>query len=178
MRHSRKAVIALSTLCLSLAALGQDINYNYDRAANFSQYRTYQWIDVEGGKVGDQLTDQNIRRAVDEQLIAKGLQKVEDGGQLYVAYQAAIEKEKELTAWGTGGWPGYARWGGTTRAQTSTVDIGKLVIDLYDPANKQLVWRGGMSKALDIKKEPEKNYRNLQKALTKLFRNYPPPPGK
>ena len=35
-------------------------------------------------------------------------------------------------------------------------------------------WRGDAEKTLDIKKDPDKSYRNLQKAMAKLFKNYPP----
>ena len=48
------------------------------------------------------------------------------------------------------------------------------MIGLFDPATKQLVWRGSAAKTLDIKKDPDKNYRNLEKAMAKLFKNYPP----
>lgn len=67
-------------------------------------------------------------------------------------------------------------WGnlGNTRVTSSTIEAGKLVIGIFDPASKQLVWRGSASKTLDIKKDPDKNYRNLEKAMAKLFRNYPP----
>jgi hypothetical protein len=50
---------------------------------------------------------------------------------------------------------------------------GKLTIGLFDPANEQLVWRGAASKTLNISKNPDKNYRSLEKAMAKLFRNYP-----
>ena len=63
---------------------------------------------------------------------------------------------------------------GTVTGQTSTIPIGTLVVDLYDPARKQLVWRGDASKTIDVKKDPDKNYRNLQRAVAKLFRYYPP----
>jgi len=53
-----------------------------------------------------------------------------------------------------------------------------LLVDLFDPAKKQLIWRGDVSKTLDLKKDPDKNYKNLQKAMTKLFKNYPPQAGK
>jgi Domain of unknown function (DUF4136) len=49
------------------------------------------------------------------------------------------------------------------------------VMDVYDVGRKQLVWRGDAIKTIDLKKEPEKNYRNLQKVMAKLFKNYPPP---
>ena len=58
--------------------------------------------------------------------------------------------------------------------QTSTIPVGTLVIDLYDPIRKQLVWRGDVTKILDLNKNPDKNYRALQKAVRKLFKNFPP----
>jgi Domain of unknown function (DUF4136) len=45
---------------------------------------------------------------------------------------------------------------------------------VYDSAKKQLIWRGDASKTIDLKKDPDKNCKNLQKAMAKLFRNYPP----
>ena len=52
------------------------------------------------------------------------------------------------------------------------------MIDLYDPTRKQLIWRGDATRTIDLKKDPDKNYKNLQKAMTKLFKNYPPPTNK
>ena len=72
---------------------------------------------------------------------------------------------------------GLGNWG-DTRVTTSTIDVGKLIIGLFDPATKQLVWRGSAAKTLDIKKDPDKNYRNLEKAMAKLFKNYPPQSNK
>ena len=47
-------------------------------------------------------------------------------------------------------------------------------MDLYDTGRKQLVWRGDAVKTIDLKKDPDKNYKNLQKVMAKLFKNYPP----
>lgn len=70
-----------------------------------------------------------------------------------------------------------SNWG-NSRVTTSTIDVGNLVIGLFDPAVKTLVWRGYASKTLNLSKDPDKNYRNLEKALAKLFKNYPPGMGK
>jgi len=51
------------------------------------------------------------------------------------------------------------------------------VVDIYDPGKNQLVWRGAAEKTLDIKKDPDKNYQSLERAMAKLFRNYPPHSG-
>lgn len=164
-------------------AYAQDVHYNYDRAANFAAYKTYQWVDLPGpgGKVPDQLIDQDIKRAVDEQLSQKGLTRVERDADLQVGYHAIIHEEKSinLNAWGMDGpWGGFGGWGGwnggTVTGQTSTIPVGMLLIDMYDPAKRQLIWRGDASKTIDLQKSPDKNYKNLQKAMTKLFKNYPP----
>ena len=165
-------------LCLGVAAFAQDVQFDYNRSTNFSAYKTYQWIDYKPVAVGDELLDQDIKRAVDAQLAGKGLRRVESGGDLVVGYQAGISQEKEFDSFGNR-WLGWSvRQWGNTRVTTSTIDIGKLTIGLFDPASKQLVWRGAASKTLNISKDPDKNYRTLEKAMAKLFRNYPPGTGK
>jgi hypothetical protein len=166
---------------LSVPAFAQDVQFDYDRSANFSAYKTYNWIDYKPVAPGDQLLDQDIKRAVDEQLAGKGLRRVESGGDLVVGYQAGVTQEKEFDANGMGGWgPWLGPFGSGNggRVTTSTIEVGKLTIGLFDPAAKQLVWRGAASKTLNISKDPDKNYRNLEKAMAKLFKNYPPGAGR
>jgi hypothetical protein len=132
----------------------------------------------------DQLLDQDIKRAVDAQLAEKGLTKVDKGGDLLVGYQAHVREEKSINLWGSGtngllgGGPYWGSGFSSLQGQTSTIPIGTLVVGLYDPARKQLIWRGDVSKTIDLKKDPNKNYGNLQKATVKLFKSYPPQPGK
>lgn len=167
-------------MCLGVTTFAQQVQFDYDRSANFSAYKTYQWVDYQQVAVGDQLLDKDIKRAVDEQLAAKGLQRVESGGDLLVGYQAGISEEKQFDSLGSGAWGGPPWWGGwgDTRITSSTIEIGNLTIGLFDPGRKQLVWRGSASKTLDIKKDPDKNYQTLEKAMAKLFKNYPPGAGK
>ncbi len=170
MRFAHKMLSVPALFFFLTVAYAQDIHFNYDRSANFSSYKTYQWVDIPGGVVTDQLMDQNIKQAVDEQLKLKALTRVESNADLFIGYQAAVTQEKSVSFYGTG-----PRWyGGTVTGETSTISVGKLVVDLYDPARKQLIWRGDATKTLDPKKDPDKNYRTLQKAMAKLFKNYPP----
>jgi hypothetical protein len=179
--HKMKLVKIAGLLCLGVAAFAQQVQFDYDRAANFSAFKTYQWVDYQAVPVGDQLLDQDIKRAVDEQLAGKGLRRVESGGDLLVGYQKRISEEKQFDAFGSGfgGWGGPG-WGNLSNIHgaTSTIENGTLTVGLFDPAAKHLVWRGAASKTLDIKKDPNKNYSNLEKAMAKLFKNYPPGAGK
>jgi len=180
MRLTKQATFLAVFLFMAAGAHGQDVHYNYDRSANFAAYRTYQWVDIPGGKVPDSLIDRDIRQAIDEQLTQKGLTKVEENADLYIGYQVVIDLEKSIDLWSTGmgpgGWDGWSDR--RVQGQTSTVPVGILLVDVYDVGKKQLIWRGDAVKTIDLKTDPDKNYRNLQKAMAKLFKNYPPKPGK
>ena len=160
-------------------ALAQDTRYNFDAQADFSKYKTYKWVDIKSAQKPDDLTDRQIREALDGELAKKGLSKTDsDSADLFVGYQTAMSTEKEVTSfdsgWGYG--PGW-RYGGApgiSTATTSTLYVGSLDLDMYDTAKKQLVWRGVATKTLDPKAKPDKRQKNLQKAAAKLLKNYPP----
>ena len=164
-----KKLVLAALLSFGAIATAQQVQFDYDRSANFSAFKTYQWVDAKGGRAGNALMEQNIKRAVEEQLVAKGLARVDGGGDLQIAYQVALDQEKEFTAIGSG-----PRWNGTARVNSTTIDVGKLSVEISDGHSHQLVWRGQAEKTLDIKQDPDKNYKNLQKAMAKLFKNYPP----
>lgn len=183
MRLTIHMTILAAFLFMTACAYGQDVHYNYDRGANFAAYKTYQWVEIPGGAVPDQLIDRAIKRAAEEQLAQKGLTRVESNADLYIGYQFVLNLEKSISLWDTGGagpgW-GWDPFGGSrnVQGQTSTIPVGILLMDLYDSGKKQLVWRGDAVKTIDLKKDPDKNYKNLQKVMAKLFKNYPPTPGK
>ena len=59
-------------------------------------------------------------------------------------------------------------------ATSSTINVGTLVVGMYDPAAKQLVWIGAAPKTVDPGKNQEKNRKNLDKATQKLLKDFPP----
>jgi Domain of unknown function (DUF4136) len=184
MRFTKSLTFLPAVLFMAICVHGQEVSYNYAQGTNFAAYKTYQWVDTRAGAAPDELIDQSIKRAVDEQLAQKGLTKVESNADLYVSYQGIVREEKgvNLTAMGGGpGFGGWGPWGGwpeNVQGQTSTIPVGTLVLKLYDSGKKQLVWVGGVRKTIELKKDPDKNYKNLQKAMAKLFKNYPPQPNK
>jgi hypothetical protein len=176
-------------LIVASSALCQDVRYNYDKGTDFSKFKTYEWVVIKGAQTPDDLTDKQIKAAIDAQLATKGLSKVDtDNADLYIGYQTAIGTEKQFTSFSSGGpgWgygPGWygGGWyggGGMTTGSTSTIYTGSLALDMYNSKDKDLVWRGTASKSLDPKAKPDKREKNLNKAVAKLLKNYPPPPGK
>jgi hypothetical protein len=174
---------AAALLLLASFASAQDVSYNFDQKADFSKFKTYKWVAMKGSDQLDELVTKQIVSAIEKQLSAKGLTKKDTGdADLLVGYQVAINKEKEVTSFGTGygygpGWGGryYGGYGGgMTSTTTATIYIGALALDMYDAAAKTLVWRGLASKQIDTKASPEKRQKNLDKGMEKLLKNYPP----
>jgi predicted heme/steroid binding protein len=66
----------------------------------------------------------------------------------------------------------------TTTTTSETIHIGTINLDFYDVAAKNQIWRGAATKTLGSGKDPKKVQKNLDKAMAKLLKNYPPPPPK
>lgn len=176
LKKFRNASVAMGigfalTLAGSMLA-AQDVRTNAMPGIDFSKYHTYKWVEIAGGAHPNQIVDQEIKQSVDSQLAAKGLTKVSgDKADLYVGYQVAVDQEKQWNAYGMGG--GW-RFGGMGTATQSTINVGSLVLDMYDPATKQLVWTGSAAKTIDPSSNQEKNEKNLNRAMAKLLKNFPP----
>lgn len=169
------APATLVTLLLSVTwvSAAQDVKYNFMPGTDFSKFHTYKWVLIEGASHPNQIADAEIKQAVDAQLSQKGLTKTtNDKADLYVGYQTAVDQEKQWNAYGMGG--GWRFGGGMASATQSTISVGSIVVDMYDPSEKQLVWTGTATKSIDPSSNQEKNMKNLNKAMDKLLKNYPP----
>ena len=155
-----------------ILATGQDVHHNAMPGVDFSKYHTYKWVNIEGGTHPNQIVDAEIKQSIDSQLTSKGLTKSDsDKADLYVGYQIAVDQEKQWNAYGMGG---GVRFGGMGTASSSTINVGTLVLDMYDPTSKQLVWTGQATKTIDPSSNQEKNQKSLNKAMQKLLKDYPP----
>lgn len=61
---------------------------------------------------------------------------------------------------------------GSATTTEQTYEVGTLVIDIFDARTKEAVWRGTSSKTLSG--NPQKNAAYLNKAVVKMFENFPP----
>jgi len=67
------------------------------------------------------------------------------------------------------------RWGGGFGSATTTVNTyeeGTLIVDLFDAKTQEAVWRGTATQ--DLSSNPEKQSKNIDKAVQKLFSKFPP----
>lgn len=168
-----------------VAARAQDVNVDFDRGSNFSKFRTYSW--VNGVPAKNLLVDQQIRSGIDAHLAAKGLQRVEQGGDLSVFYLAAVDRDVQVAKadWvATGNWLRPTESGISVRSQMWDIEVGTLVVCLSEASSKALLWRGTARTMLDSKsrnrdaleamnEDAKKVGKRVRKSLEKMFKQYP-----
>jgi hypothetical protein len=166
------AAVAAALLLPSLA-IAQETSYDFAKGTNFSAYHTYAL--KEGTPVGNPLIDNRIIEALKTELATKGLTNDDAKPDLFVTYHIAFDKQKDISAWSTGMGPYGWHYGmGSTDVQVREILIGTLVIDMADAAKKEVVWRGVATKEIDTTAKPEKRDKNIQKAVQKILKKYPP----
>jgi hypothetical protein len=161
------------------AALAQDVNVNYVPGTDFTKYKTYKWVEIQGAEKPDQILDTQIKQAIDKALTAKGLAKAAgDTADLAIGYQVALTQQQQWNTYSTGGYGARRYGGGMGTATSTTINIGTVALDMYDAAAKELVWKGQASKTVSNEKDPEKRQKNIDKAMAKLLKDFPPKPKK
>jgi hypothetical protein len=170
-------VSAVVSVVMLTAGFAQHVQTDFDHQANFVQYKTYSWQEI---KPGDSLWDSRIKSAVNAQLEGKGLAQVANDGDITIVAIKTSQTQKTLQTFydGFGGgwrWRGFGGFGDSTTTEQDYQE-GTLVIDLYDGKTKQLIWRGSTESVLADK--AEKNEKNLEKGVAKMFKDFPPGSGK
>ncbi|HWX53283.1 MAG TPA: DUF4136 domain-containing protein [Verrucomicrobiae bacterium] len=171
MKIQKTIVLSIAMVMLSaIPAMAQQVKTDFDRSANFNQYKTYSWSTV---KASDPLWVDRIKSAVDSALAAKGWTQIESGGDVSITAMEITKNQQTLNTFYDGGFGGW-RWGGFGNATTTTetYKVGTLVVDLFDTHSKKLIWRGSSSDTLSNKSE--KNIKNLNKGVGKMFKHFPP----
>lgn len=164
--------VSIATLFfLTAASLAQQVKTDYDRGANFGQYKTYSWEKVQ---TQDPLWVDRIKNAVNGALTAKGWTPVDSGGDVSIVAMEITRNQQTLNTFYDGFGGGW-RWGGgfgNAITTTDTYKVGTLVVDMFDTKTKDLIWRGSSSDTLS--NNSDKNIKNLDKGVEKMFKHFPP----
>jgi hypothetical protein len=161
------------TLVLAAVSFAQNVKTDYDHSANLVQYKTYSWEKVQ---TKDPLLVDRIKSAVNSALTAKGWTEVPSGGDVEVFAIETTQNQQTLDTF-YNGFGGGRRWGGfgDTTTTVETYKVGTLVVDLFDAKTEKLMWRSSSSDTLSDK--ADKNTKNLDKGVNKMFQHFPPTPS-
>lgn len=171
------------------------VDSEYDKEANFARFKTFRWVDAPPVAVGDPRVEDTalqarVQLAVNRELEAKGLRRVESGASdLLVNYYVTVEEK--MTGQNVNDKYGYSPGGGWTRGAhqgwawglggydtpsvpTTYYEEGTVIIDMVDPTTKQLIWRGTATTVVNLDSDQEVRRQRLNDAIQRIFTQYPP----
>jgi hypothetical protein len=175
--HMRRIAIAAALSLMGAAAFAQDVKTDYDKSANFGAIKTFT-VKI-GTSWNNQISEKRITGEIEQTLVEKGWTKTDANPDALVLLHGATEKQKSLNTFYSGGYGGYGYrgWGGmggmgTATTTTSEYTVATLVVDIFDAKSKALLFRG--TAADEVSDKPEKNIKKVEKATSKMFKDFPP----
>lgn len=176
----RRWLIVVIWSVLITACAGLSVERDYDTSVNFQALDTYAWQprkETEGS-----LLSNRVRNAVDKVLAEKGYRKVaKDKADFLVSYHYAITGEEDDDArvrtsvgLGTGS-------GGTFGGIGLSIGLGGrdreeavLGIDVINPGNDRLLWRGVARRPPITESEPAEATAEVYETVEAIFEEFPP----
>jgi hypothetical protein len=170
------ALLAAASAAEPPASPETRVKVDYDKKVDFKKYRTFEWVPFQE-PVSNPANHLRITRAVERELLARGLARAEPGGtaDVFVHYDAKVEKKRLRTTSG----PSEPTWQ-TTPDQKWTVsieltkaEVGTLALELWDGQDRRVVWRAQESEVL---RSPDQTEEQINEAVKRLLAAYPPAP--
>ncbi|MBT8442499.1 MAG: DUF4136 domain-containing protein [Gammaproteobacteria bacterium] len=187
MRYRASLATALLSLTLLLAACasGPTIIANQDPGADFSAYKTYDFVSpLSTDRGGFQAVLSGfLIKATQDELNARGMRRAADPD-LLIDFIASTQQKISASSQPAasvgmhGGRGGYGTWGGYSMAVSTTrvtqTTEGTVAIDVIDRKRQQLVWEAAATGR--VKEETRENLQYVVPELvSELFARYPVP---
>lgn len=171
-------VILLSEVCGS----AQKVSVGSDPRIDLTGYKTYAWS--KGTVSVNPIVSDFVISAIDNQLAAKGLKKVDSDPELTVVVFGSSASDIHVSnpSWSPS--LNSIATGVAVGSQSWLVTKGTLVVDLLDTKTKNSVWRGTATQTLDRGPtgDKAKDAKTLEKpiknAVKKMFKQFPHPSRK
>jgi hypothetical protein len=162
-------------------AFAQKVKVGYDKATDFSKYKTYSWAEPALPATRPVLFEAVVAR-VDVELQSKNLSRVPSGGDLTImpsgGVNFGIAGEASTPYSPTYGGPppvlNATMWtgpGGSSGVGTY-VPEGTLVLTFVERGSNKVVWSGSVKQKLDMEKKT-KSLELADKAVIKLLKEFP-----
>lgn len=161
---------------LFMQCAGPKVTYDYDRTADFSQYKTFNFKtnDVKGIS---KLEVQRILNAIRSQMEAKGFQW-SDKPDIYLSINSAVQtKRKQAGSIGIG----LGKWSrniginlGTSVPITHKVQDTYLEVEIFETRSNHLIWQGSFKHSTKTAEDPHEKEHLMNQFISELLVNFPP----
>jgi len=170
MKILKYTLVSIFALTLVFSCASVQVKTDYDTQTDFSKYKTFAFYKkgIAQSKISD-LDKRRILRAIEKELIAKGMTKSENPDLLVSIFAKA---QKQVNVYNDPWYPYY--YTPYYRNNTSNYVQGTLFIDLIDAKKKQLVWQGVGKGVLSTSSKPEKKEARIQEIVAEILAQYPP----
>jgi uncharacterized protein DUF4136 len=169
-------LVASFILCTVVQA--QKTSAAFDDKVDFANYKTFAF-DKEGAR--NPYVNALIVAAIERELTARGLSKVDTDPDLKVVYLAATVPNLQVQSvpFYHVVNPAYSGMVGSATMNMWDVTTGTLVIDLLDRKSDRTVFRGTITEVLqrapsaDLKADAKTVSKPINKGVAKIFKKYP-----
>ena len=176
-----KSLLILAVILWASAPLAyaQKVTVKFDKAAPFAGYTSYQFDSESGAR--NPMVSQMIVTAIERELNARGLRKVEEKPDLRISFLAATGMNLQVgeVNFGYNVNPAYEGLVPTAGTATWDVSTGTLLIDLFDHKTDRVIFRGTAKDVLerapsaDMAADARLVSKQINKGIAKIFKKYP-----
>jgi hypothetical protein len=161
-------IFSLLLICFTSSCSIVTVQHDYDPQFNFAGLKSYDWLPIPKSIKINRLNVKRTKRAVDEQMEAKGLKMNAVDPDFLIALHMEKVNKLSVTDWGYG----YGRWG--RNIDVSQYEEGSIILDFLETKSKNLIWRCVAKAAIDPYPTPEKQEKRIKKAVQEMLINFPP----
>ena len=182
MSPKEKLLFVILLILLGTASVrAQKVSVGADPGVDVTKYKTYAWSNVTSA---NPLAHQTVVSAVDTELAAKGLRRVETNPELTVVVFGSSVSDIHVSnpSWSPS--LNSIATGVAVGSQSWLVTKGTLVVDLLDAKTNNSVWRGQATDTLDRgptgdkAKDAKTIEKPIRNAVKKMFKQFPHPKRK
>lgn len=174
------AIVALMSACSSAPKVATDFDPSYDFNNIKSYYLVEHNLANQGGGTG--LADQRATREITAEMDKRGIPTASaEEADIIITFHIVAQDRTKVTSYNTG--YGYSRYGygrgayyGGNQVDVRQYTEGTLLVDLVDPEEQRIVWRGQTSAVLRDRPQEERDAR-AKMFVEAVFAHMPPPLG-
>jgi hypothetical protein len=172
----KKLLFPIFLLFVAASCATIKVSSDFDKAANFSGYKTYAFTPEALNLNIEELNRKRLITAIENELSLKGFTKAEKPD-ILIDIKVSGEKIQTATATNMGGY-GYGYrygWGGgTTTINYDSYVEGTVFVNMIDASKNEVVWQGRGVGTIDPDASAEKREKNINYAVKQIFTKYPP----
>ena len=168
-----KPLLLCALMLTASLAIAHHVKTDYDRSAEFYKYTTFMWN--QEPNLANCVMNEHIINAVNAELQGKGLHLVTSNADLAVSANTAACDNPNLKAFYArlpGGWSWIYNWSPLPSITVvEAFEADTLLVQLFDTRTQCVVWWGAGTEI--VSEKSEKNVKHLNKAIARMFENFP-----